>query len=162
MSPPFVLSLSMSPTGIIAAGTADGRLYVGTSGEKSLEAPGSQQRRQRKWKGLKMDGRIVANVAEGPIVGLYVYSHSLLKDIHPICRAFTDSRELVTCTLLGKVAQYQICGSASGGALKLEPQWIGESKDNHKVNSIAFSGGSVVIGGFRKDGTGVIEIWSTC
>jgi len=152
----------MSPTGIIAAGTADGRLYVGTSGEKSSEAPGSQQRRQRKWKGLKMDGRIVANVVEGPIVGLYVYSHDLLKDIHQICRAFADSRELLTCTLLGKVAQYQICGSASGGTLKLEPQWIGESKDNYKVNSIAFSGGYLVIGGFQRDGTGVIEIWSTC
>lgn len=66
------------------------------------------------------------------------------------------------CTLLGKVTQYQICGSAAGGTLKLEPQWIGESKDSHKVNSIAFSTGSIIIGGFREDGTGVIEVWSTC
>lgn len=109
-----------------------------------------------------MDGRIVADVAEGPIVGVYVYCHNLLKDIHPICRVFTEPRELLTCTLLGKVTQYQICGSAAGGTLKLEPRWIGESKDSYKVNSIAFSGGSIIIGGFQKDGTGVIEVWSTC
>jgi hypothetical protein len=146
LSPPFIVSLSISPTGIIAAGTADGRLYIGTSGEKSSEAPGGRQKRQRNWKGLKMDGRIVADVAEGPVVGL----------------AFTEPRELLSCTLLGKITHYQICGSAAGGTLKLEPRWIGESKDNYKVNSIAFSGGSIIIGGFQKNGTGVIEVWSTC
>lgn len=73
LSPPFILSLSISSTGIIAAGTADGRLYIGFGGEKSSETTGNQQRRQRKWKGLKIDDRIVASVAEGPIVGLYVY-----------------------------------------------------------------------------------------
>lgn len=109
-----------------------------------------------------MDGKIIADVAEGPIVALYGHCYVLLKSIHPICRAFTESRELLTCTLLGKVTQYRICGSAGGGTLKLEPQWIGESKDNHKVNSIAFSGGTIIIGGFQKDGTGVIEVWSTC
>lgn len=93
-----------------------------------------------------MDGRIVADVAEGPIVGL----------------VFTEPRGLLTCTLLGKVTRYQICGSAAGGKLKLEPRWIGESKDSHKVNSIAFSGGSIIIGGFQRDGAGVIEVWSTC
>ncbi|KAF8136412.1 WD40-repeat-containing domain protein [Boletus edulis] len=146
LSPPFILSLSMSQTGILAAGTADGRLYVGTGGEKSSEASGVRQRRQRKWKGLKMDDRIIADVAEGPIVAL----------------AFTEARELLTCTLLGKVTQYRICGSAAGGTLKLEPQWIGESKNAYKVNSIAFSGGSIVIGGFQEDGKGVIEVWSAC
>ncbi|KAN0077233.1 WD40-repeat-containing domain protein [Tylopilus felleus] len=145
LAPPFILSLSISPTSIIAAGTADGRLYIGTSGEKSSEAPGDR-RRQRKWKGLKRDGRIITNVANGPIVGL----------------VFTGPRELVTSTLLGKVTQYQICGSAAGGTLKLETQWVGESKSNHKVNSIASSGGVITIGGFQEDGTGVIEVWSTC
>ncbi|KAF8559633.1 WD40 repeat-like protein [Imleria badia] len=145
LSPPFIISLSISPTGIIAAGTADGRLYIGTSGEKSSEA-GDRQRRQRKWNGLKMDGRIVADVAEGPIVGL----------------AFTESRELLTCTLLGKLTRYQICGSAAGGTLKLEPRWTAESKNSYKINSIAFSGESIIVGGFQKDGTGVIDIWSTC
>ena len=93
LSPPFILSLSISPTGIIAAGTADGRLYIGTSGEKSSEALGGRQRRQRKWKGLKMDGRIVADVAEGPIVGLYVCCHDLLEEIHPIRTELSLSRE---------------------------------------------------------------------
>jgi len=146
LSPPFILSLSMSPTGILAAGTADGRLYVSTGGEKSSEASGIRQRRQRKWKGLKMDGRIIADVAEGPIVAV----------------AFTEARELLACTLLGKITQYRICGSAAGGTLKLEPQWIDQSKNAYKVNSIAFSGGSIVIGGFQEDGKGVIELWSAC
>lgn len=39
---------------------------------------------------------------------------------------------------------------------------MGESKDSYKVNSIAFSGGSIIIGGFQKDGKGVVEVWSAC
>ncbi|KAH0830620.1 WD40-repeat-containing domain protein [Lanmaoa asiatica] len=162
LSPPFILSLSISPTGIIAAGTADGRLYIGTGGEKSSETSAGRQRRQRKWKGLRMDDRIIADVAEGPIVALYVHYYNLRKDIHLIRRAFSEPRELLTCTLLGKVTQYHICGSATDGTLKLEPQWRSESKDSYKVNAIACSGGSTIIGGFQKDGTGVIEVWSTC
>ena len=161
MSLPFIISLSISPTGIVAAGTADGRLYIGTSGEKSSEASGDRQRRQRIWKGLKMDGRIIVDVAEGPIVGLYVHRHNLLRDIYNICRAFTEPRELLACTLLGKVTQYRICGSATGGTLKLEPRWTGESKNSYKINSIAFSGESITVGGFQKDGTGVIDVWFT-
>lgn len=93
MSPPFILSLSISPTGIIAAGTADGRLYIGTGGEKSSEASGSRQGRQRRWKGLKVDGRIIEKVVEGPIVALYVYCHDLLEDINLICTELSLGHE---------------------------------------------------------------------
>ncbi|KAG9318540.1 hypothetical protein JVU11DRAFT_631 [Chiua virens] len=144
LSPPFILCLSISSTGIIAAGTADGRLYIGTGGEKSSETSGGGQKRRRKWKGLKVDDRLVAEVAQGPVVAL----------------AFTAPRELLAVTLLGKITQYQICGSAAAGTLKLESQWTGESKDNYKVNSVACSGKSFVIGGFQNDGKGIIEVWS--
>ena len=69
MSPPFIVSLSISPTGIIAAGTADGRVYLGTSGEKSSKATAGQKRR-RKWEGLKSDGQIVIEIAQGPVIGM--------------------------------------------------------------------------------------------
>ena len=76
-------------------------------------------------------------------------------------RTFTKPRELLVCTLLGKITQYQICGSAAIGTLKLELQWKVSSRDCYKVNSIAFSGEFIIIGGFQKDGIGVIEVWSS-
>ncbi|KIJ69334.1 hypothetical protein HYDPIDRAFT_80305 [Hydnomerulius pinastri MD-312] len=144
MSPPFILSLSISSSGVIAAGTADGRVYVGTGGEKSSESSTGRQQRRRKWEGLRTDGRIISEVAEGPIVAL----------------AFTAQRELLTCTLLGKVVHHQIHGSTADSTLSLVPSWTRETKDIFKVNAMAVSGDSIIIGGFKKDGRGVIEIWT--
>ena len=70
MSPPFVLSMSISSSGVIAAGTADGRLYIGMGGEKPSEGTVSRQKRRRKWEGLRSDAKLVADVAEGPIVAV--------------------------------------------------------------------------------------------
>lgn len=70
MSPPFILSLSVSSTAIVAAGTADGRVYVGTGGERPTESVTGRQGRQRKWDGLQSDGRIVAEVGLGPVTAL--------------------------------------------------------------------------------------------
>ncbi|KAF9246467.1 WD40-repeat-containing domain protein [Melanogaster broomeanus] len=142
MSPPFILSLTISSSGVIAAGTADGRVYIGTGGEK-LEG-GGRQKRSRKWDGLRGDGRIVAEVAQGPIAAL----------------TFTAPRELLTCTLLGSVTYHQISGSAADGTLALKAKWTRQSSDILKVNSITTSEGSIIIGGFQRDGRGVIEIWS--
>ncbi|KAF9227856.1 WD40 repeat-like protein [Gyrodon lividus] len=143
MSPPFILSLSISSSGVIAAGTADGRVYIGTGGEKSEGASGRRKRR-RKWDGLRGEGKTVAEAAEGPIVAL----------------TFTAPRELLTCTLLGKVSYHQIHGSAADGTLSLEPKWTRQCRDILKVNSIAISRDSIVIGGFQRDGRGVIETWT--
>ncbi|KAL4077334.1 WD40-repeat-containing domain protein [Scleroderma yunnanense] len=143
MSPPFVVSLSISSTGIIAAGTADGRVYVGTSGEKSHEAGAGRQKRRRKWEGLRSEGRIIVEVAQGPVTGL----------------TFTSPREFLTCTLLGSVTSHEICGSATTDNLSVKPKWSYSAEDIFKVNAIVTLGNLVIIEGFQEDGGGIIEVW---
>ncbi|KIO13417.1 hypothetical protein M404DRAFT_122535 [Pisolithus tinctorius Marx 270] len=142
MSPPFILSLDISPTGVLAAGTADGRIYVGTSGE--TRAGGGRQNRRRKWEGLRSDGRILEEVARGPVTAL----------------AFTSPRELLTCTLLGSVTGHEICGPVgNSGQLTIRSTWNRNAGDIFKVNAMVVCGSLLVLGGFQKDGAGVIEIW---
>jgi hypothetical protein len=76
LSPPFILSTAVSSTGIIAAGTADGRIWIGTGGEKCPAASGSggKKKKSRKWEGLKEDEGLSMKIAEGPVVGLCVIS----------------------------------------------------------------------------------------
>lgn len=70
LSPPFIMSTAISSSGVIAAGTADGRIWIGTGGEKRLGV-GAKKKRTRKWDGLREDEGLSVKVAEGPIVGLY-------------------------------------------------------------------------------------------
>jgi len=71
LSPPFVLCLSVSSTGAIAAGTADGYLWVGLGGDKRLSG-----KKTRKWGGLREDMSISSKVADGPVVALCVTLYS--------------------------------------------------------------------------------------
>ena len=76
LSPPFVISLAMSPNGVIAAGTADGRLWLGFGGEKeerSTSSPRTKSKRKKRryWEGLKAENESsIFSIAEGPIVGV--------------------------------------------------------------------------------------------
>ena len=53
----------------MAASTADGRVWVGRGGDKSVA---SKRKRHRKWEGLREDGGIWFSVAEGPVVSVCV------------------------------------------------------------------------------------------
>jgi hypothetical protein len=66
MAPPFVLCLSVSSAGVIAAGTADGRLWVGNGGLKD----GRKSGKSRKWGGLKASEGSYLPIAQGPIVAV--------------------------------------------------------------------------------------------
>jgi hypothetical protein len=70
LSPPFILCMSLSSTGHLAAGTADGYLWIGAGGEKRSNG---KKKRSRKWEGLREDESVKMKVAEGPIVGMSVY-----------------------------------------------------------------------------------------
>jgi len=65
LSPPFVLCLAVSPTGAIAAGTADGHLMIGLGGDKRMSV-----KKTRKWGGLREDTSISSKIADGPVVAL--------------------------------------------------------------------------------------------
>ena len=61
--------MSLSANGVIAIGTADGRVWIGTGGEK---IPGGDKKRSRKWEGLREREGVTQKIAEGPVVALYV------------------------------------------------------------------------------------------
>ena len=69
LSPLFVHSVAFSEHGAIIAGTADGRVWVGRGGDKSIP---SKKKRSRKWEGLREDAGNWVNVAEGPVVSVCV------------------------------------------------------------------------------------------
>jgi len=68
MSPPFIMSLSVASNGSVAAGTADGQLWLGCGGEKA--SPGSKGRKKTKWGGLDLTQACMVSVAEAPIVAV--------------------------------------------------------------------------------------------
>lgn len=61
------MSLAVSSIGTVAAGTADGRLFLGFGGEKSLS---KTKKKAKKWEGLGGDDSALIKLAEGPIVAL--------------------------------------------------------------------------------------------
>jgi hypothetical protein len=65
LSPPFIIATAISPTGVLAVGTADGRLCIFFGGEKH-----PSKKKSKKWGGLNRDEMLAIKVAEGPIVAL--------------------------------------------------------------------------------------------
>ncbi|KAL1735370.1 hypothetical protein EV714DRAFT_268106 [Schizophyllum commune] len=74
LSPPFVICSAMSSTGVLVAGLADGRVWVGVGGEKEPTGTASKKKtdkkRTKKWEGLDERGVLSERVAEGPVVGV--------------------------------------------------------------------------------------------
>ncbi|EIW60133.1 WD40 repeat-like protein [Trametes versicolor FP-101664 SS1] len=143
LSPPFVLSISISTTGLLAASTADGRVWLGGGGEKRPHASqGAKKKRTRKWEGLKEDEGVWLQVADGPVVSI----------------AFRDPGYLVACSLLGTISAYDISRDDEG-ELQATKVWSEATRSVEKVNAMTVSQLWVVIGGFGKDGKGVVETW---
>ncbi|KAI0729930.1 WD40 repeat-like protein [Fomitopsis betulina] len=146
LSPPFVLSAAVSPTGILAVTTASGLLFVGTGGEKR-PSNHAQKKRRKKWDGLNQSEGIVSKIAEGPVVAV----------------AFLDQHRFVTCTLLGEVKQFTVIHDASatekGPDFEVHEALVSRTQRLAKVNAISIAGDYMAIGGLAEDGKGVIEIW---
>jgi len=136
LSPPFVHSIAFSEHGAIIASTADGRVWVGRGGDKSI-AP--KKKRSRKWEGLREDGGNWVSVAEGPVVSV----------------DFADSETFVTCTLLGSLSQYSIGVGSTGTGMV----WSGDVKELEKVNCMRSNGTYIVVGGFSSGGKGLAEVY---
>jgi len=139
LSPPFVMSTAFSSTGILAAGTADGRLWIGLGGQKTL-SKSKARAKSRKWNGLKDDEQVCTKVADGPVVAM----------------SFSSSDILTASTLLGTIIQWRINSEADN---IVEELWRKEAPGLEKVNALVTNDTKIVIGGFAKDGKGIIEIW---
>ncbi|KAF7323190.1 hypothetical protein HMN09_00099500 [Mycena chlorophos] len=138
LSPPFILSAAMTGTGAVAAGTADGRLWVSCGGDKSVNS--GKKKRSRRWEGLNEEDEILEKIAEGPVVAM----------------SFSGSSTLLVSTLLGTLTQYTISRSASD-ELQLSKNTeiqVGIAK----VNALVCDDQKVAIAGLTADGKGIIEI----
>lgn len=154
--PPFVTSLAISSSGGIAAGTADGRIWVGLGGEKNpsqnLNANKGKKKRARKWGGLSEEEGFETKIGEGMVTGL----------------TFTSPDTLVSCSLNGKIIDHELVhpnpqaeeGMRAGGLRKtLEAT----AENCVKVDVLAYSTlhNRVAVGGIHTDTKkGVLELWS--
>uniref|UniRef100_A0A0W0F817 WD40 repeat-like protein n=1 Tax=Moniliophthora roreri TaxID=221103 RepID=A0A0W0F817_MONRR len=139
LSPPFIISSAISPSGVLAAGTADGRIWLGFGGEKRMHT----KKRSKKWDGLSEEGEVAQKITDGPIVAM----------------AFIDNDTLVLSTLLGVVKGIRLIRPANDGLPGIEQVWEHEIGEMEKVNALVVLVARIVIGGFSKDGKGVITIW---
>jgi hypothetical protein len=156
LSPPFVMSLAVSSTGAVAAGTADGRLLIGFGAEAAL----AMKKRPKKWEGLDGVGTLLTKIAEGPVVALYFHAPIWLFENSDIyCRAFVHSRRLVTSTLNGVLTVYDLVFDPEGGSVVLNDVFKKESSGLDKANALLADGERIILAGLTGDGKGVIEIW---
>ncbi|KAJ7046977.1 WD40-repeat-containing domain protein [Mycena alexandri] len=142
LSPPFIMSAAITTTGVMAAGTADGRLWLGFGGEKNSQTKSSKKKRTRKWDGLDPDDEHLEKAAEGPLVAM----------------AFSDPLTLTVCTLLGSITQYRIIRQENR-ELQLVKIWEGETGVS-KVNALIIDDKRIVVAGLDESAKGVIEIWN--
>ncbi|THU85646.1 WD40 repeat-like protein [Dendrothele bispora CBS 962.96] len=139
-SPPFIMCTAISSCGLFAAGTGDGRLWMGFGGEKKPSS--APKKKTRKWNGLDREEEVLLKVVDGPIVAM----------------AFSEENVLTVSTLLGTLAQFCLERNDKGAG-EAKELWRAEAKITEKVNALVVNDTKIVIGGFDKDGKGIIEIW---
>jgi len=138
LSPPFIVSMAISLTGVLAAGTADGRILINFAGERSKE----EKKSRKFWNGLDESKEHIIKIAEGPIVAM----------------AFINARALVASSLMGVTILYRL-DLEKENELKLMKLWERNVAESIKVNVLITDEKRVVTGGLQPDGTGIIEIW---
>lgn len=142
LSPPFIMSAAIAITGVMAAGTADGRLWLGFGGEKGSPTKSTKKKRTRKWDGFNPEEEHLEKIAEGPIVAM----------------AFSDPSILTVSTLLGSIKQYRIVRQENH-ELQLVKIWEGQTGIS-KVNALIIDERRFVVAGLTDNAKGIIEIWN--
>ncbi|KAH9063479.1 WD40-repeat-containing domain protein, partial [Lactarius vividus] len=138
LSPPFILCLAVSSSGTIAAGTADGQIWMGLGGDKRVSV-----KKTRKWGGLREDMSLSKKIADGPVVAL----------------AFLNPTTIVTSTLLGNISEHLVRIEGDVGDWRIESFPIAQTQIISKVNTLAVHGSNIAVGGFQMDGKGVAEVY---
>ena len=70
-----------------------------------------------------------------------------------------DADSLVISTLLGTIKCFQLVRGNGNGLPQIQQVWEKECENVEKVNALVVFGTRIVIGGFGKDGKGIIAIW---
>ncbi|KAG8920239.1 hypothetical protein FRC01_000861 [Tulasnella sp. 417] len=155
LSPPFVLCTAFSAGGCIAAGSADGRVYVGRKG--AVGTDGKKVKRKGRWQGLlEMEAseglNFEAGVLDGPVVGL-----EFLHQTKPV---------LLVLSLSGNVQLLSLrAPKQPNGPAKFEVLWQSQAANISKANAlVSFAtkdkGGGrwVTVAGVGKAGKGFVEL----
>lgn len=74
-------------------------------------------------------------------------------------RSFSSPDILTASTLLGSIIQWNIKSEINGQDNIVEELWRKETLELEKVNALVTNDTKIVIGGFAKDGKGIVEIW---
>ncbi|KAK2466708.1 hypothetical protein APHAL10511_000966 [Amanita phalloides] len=141
LSPPFITSMALSSTGILAAGTADGRLLINFAGEISKVDNAKSKKTMKHWNGLDESQEHVVNIAEGPIVAM----------------AFVNARMLVVSSLMGVITHYRLVSEQK--QIVLEKLWERADPQAIRMNAVVADEKRIITGGLQMDGSGIIEIW---
>lgn len=155
LSPPFVLCTALSAGGCIAAGTADGRIYVGRKGVVGTD--GKKLKSKGRWRCLleaeASEGlNFEVGVLDGPVVGL-----EFLHQTKPT---------LLVLSLSGNVQLLSLRAPKQANApAKVEVLWGSQATNISKSNAlVSFAdkekGGGrwVAVGGVGKTGKGFVEL----
>ncbi|TFK63229.1 hypothetical protein BDN72DRAFT_826806 [Pluteus cervinus] len=146
LAPPFVMCTAVGSTGVVAAGTADGHLWLGYGGDKDQNDVSSKKKKSKKpsfWGGLHEEHHVELKIAEGPVVAM----------------AFVSPWKITTSTMLGVVTQYLLDYDSSLGKLKISELWEQKTHSIEKVNALVVDDKRIIIGGFDNNGRGMIELW---
>ncbi|KAF9469370.1 WD40-repeat-containing domain protein [Collybia nuda] len=144
LAPPFIMSSSISSAGLLAAGTADGRLWIGLGGRKRLSPGTTKKKRTKQWDGLKQEEALIVKIAEGPVVAM----------------SFDESGVLTVSTLLGMLTRFKLKIDDEDGSVGLDKTWHQDSRTSiEKVNTLLVDDKRIIVGGLTAKGKGVIEIW---
>ncbi|KAF8635511.1 hypothetical protein AX17_003901 [Amanita inopinata Kibby_2008] len=141
LSPPFIASMAVSSTGVLSAGTADGRLWISFAGESPKDKSAKSKKSAKHWKGLERDKEHLIKIAEGPVVAM----------------ALHDPRVLTVSSLMGIIMQYHLV--LKDDQLVMEKLWKQEATNLRKVNALIADERRIIVGGLQSDGSGVVEIW---
>jgi len=168
MCPPFIQAIAMSQSGVCAAGTADGRIwlgkgaFVGPNGSKAVAG------KQIKWKGVSkltdQNHRDLA-VATGPVVAICI-----------IAGASEDGDAVLSLSHLGKLQAHRMplalsdlpTSSLTNENWNFDLLWEKSTKTILKTNGLACSpltdlegrdGWWVAVGGVGTGGKGFVETW---
>lgn len=64
----------------------------------------------------------------------------------------------MTCTLLGTITCHSIQRDENQN-IGIETMWRAQTKSIAKVNAMGVHAGWISVGGFNKDGQGLVEMW---
>lgn len=141
LSPPFALSIAVSPNDMIACSTASGHIWMGYGGSKRSEPNG--KRKSRKWNGLKTDEGLWFRAGNGPIVAVKFHSR--------------NESLLLALSLHGTLSCFETPRNYND-ARPSEAKWSHESKKMVKATTMVTAERGVLRCGVTADRKGILEL----